>query len=58
MCKIKDDLIFAKEYLDRVAKCHGYDEYFLLEIFAGWGKKFGGKQILQNQAFFGKICTA
>ena len=24
---------------DRVAKCHGYDEYICVRIFSGWGKK-------------------
>ena len=26
---------------DRVAKCHGYDGYIRVRIFAGWGKKSG-----------------
>ena len=25
----------------RVAKCHEYDEYIRVKIFAGWGKKSG-----------------
>ena len=26
--------------MSRVAKCHGYEGYIRVKIFAGWGKKF------------------
>ena len=41
----------------RVAKCHEYDEYIRVKIFAGWGKSLGEDAIWSNLAFFGKICT-
>ena len=35
--------IFWEEWWckSRVAKCHGYDGYIRVKIFAGWGKKSG-----------------
>ena len=35
-----------KHILARVAKCHGYDRYIRVKIFAGWGKKSGRTGLL------------
>ena len=40
--------------LIRVAKCHGYDGYFRVKIFAGCGKSLGEDAICKNEAFFGE----
>ena len=46
-----------EESLNRVAKCHEYDEYIRVKIFAGWGNDLGEDAIWPKLAFFGKICT-
>ena len=43
--------------LSRVAKCHGYDGYIRVKIFAGWGKKFGRAYIFAKSSLLGKIYT-
>ena len=42
---------------NRVAKCHEYDGYIRVKIFAGWVKSLGEDAIWPNLAFFGKIST-
>ena len=42
----------------RVAKCHGYDGYIRVKIFAGWGKKSGKRcNMAKFRLFVGKIST-
>ena len=36
----------------RVAKCHGYDGYIRVKIFAGWGKKSGRRCNLAKFSLF------
>ena len=39
-----EEIVFLSLYsfmTYRVAKCHGYDGYIRVKIFAGWGKKSG-----------------
>ena len=38
--------------VNRVAKCHGYDGYICLKIFAGWGKKSGRRCNLAKFSLF------
>ena len=39
-----------KHILARVAKCHGYDRYIRVKIFAGWGKKSGRTGIVAKSS--------
>ena len=38
MIAIRKDMMMVMK--SRVAKCHGYDGYIRVKIFAVWGKKF------------------
>ena len=44
----------------RLAKCHGYDGYIRVKIFAGWAKKFGRtcnfEKIKQCSEDFHNLC--
>ena len=44
-CKLKSTVVC------RVGKCHGYDGYIRVKMFAGWGKSLGEDEILPNPAF-------
>ena len=46
--------IFAFQIESRVAKCHEYDEYIHVKIFAGWGKKSGRGCNLAKLRLFGE----
>ena len=44
--------LFTIQTFSRVAKCHEYDEYIRVKIFAGWGKKSGRRCNLAKFSLF------
>ena len=49
---VKNMSIISSHDIPRVAKCHEYDEYIRVKIFAGWGKKSGRRCNLAKFSLF------